>query len=136
MAHNGREALDRLVEGRPDVVLSDVMMPVLAGLRMWRLLHNDPVYRTIPLIFMRASALPSTPRMCPDAGFLATPCALVAVLDTLARVLPPARPPGERVRQPVVCARHGVWTEGAEAAQDASGARSGRHNRRTSGRVE
>ena len=93
-ARNGREALDRLAEGRPDVVLSDDMMPVLAGLRMCRLLHDDPVYRTIPLIFMSAIALPATASTCPDAGFLAKPFALVAVLDTLARVLPPARPPG------------------------------------------
>ncbi len=90
VARNGREGLARVVEGWPDVILSDIMMPVLNGLLMCRSLQDDLAYRTIPLVFMSAAPLPPMARECHYAAFLAKPFSLAAVLDTIARVLPPA----------------------------------------------
>ncbi len=54
LAANGREALQRVAEARPDLVLSDVMMPVLNGIELCRALAADPTYQTIPVVLMTA----------------------------------------------------------------------------------
>lgn len=57
-AANGRQGLDRLAESRPDLVISDMMMPTMDGAAMARTMRTDPAYRDIPLIMM--SALPES----------------------------------------------------------------------------
>ena len=55
-ARDGQQALDRVAEVDPDVVLLDVMMPVVDG---WQVLHRlaaDPATREIPVIMLTALA--------------------------------------------------------------------------------
>ncbi len=58
VARNRQEGLERVAESQPEAILCDIMMPVLDGLMMCRALHDDLAYRTIPLVFMSAVALP------------------------------------------------------------------------------
>jgi two-component system, OmpR family, response regulator len=51
-ARNGREALARVVESRPDLVVLDVMLPDLDGLEVTRRLRNDGI--RVPVIFLTA----------------------------------------------------------------------------------
>jgi len=90
VARNGREGLECVAADQPDVILSDIMMPQLDGIAMGRTLHDDPAYRTIPLVFMSAVPLPPTARAYRYAAFIAKPFSLDDVLDTIARVLPAA----------------------------------------------
>lgn len=53
-ADDGREALERLAEALPDLIISDVMMPRLDGLDLLQRLRNDPSTRAIPLILLTA----------------------------------------------------------------------------------
>ncbi|MFL5813997.1 MAG: response regulator [Bdellovibrionia bacterium] len=53
-ARNGREALERLAEKHPDIVLMDVMMPILTGPETIRQMKADPDYAKIPIILMSA----------------------------------------------------------------------------------
>ncbi|HVG57601.1 MAG TPA: response regulator [Hyalangium sp.] len=54
-AGNGREALGRLEEGAsPDVVLVDVMMPVMDGRELLREMQGDARWRGIPVVLMSA----------------------------------------------------------------------------------
>lgn len=53
-ASNGLMALDRVLEVSPDVVLLDVMMPVLDGWQVLRQLQEDPDTRDIPVIMLTA----------------------------------------------------------------------------------
>lgn len=53
-AANGQAALDRVAEHAPDVILLDVMMPVLDGWQVLRQLKEDPTTREIPVIMMTA----------------------------------------------------------------------------------
>lgn len=55
VAENGREALALLTEERPDLVLCDVMMPILDGGEVYRFMQSDPAYRSIPIIMMSAN---------------------------------------------------------------------------------
>jgi circadian clock protein KaiC len=58
IAINGELGLQALGERRPDLVLLDVMMPVLSGPEMLRSMRNDRSFAQIPVVFM--TALPRT----------------------------------------------------------------------------
>jgi two-component system OmpR family response regulator len=51
-ARNGREALARVVESRPDLVVLDVMLPDFDGLEVTRRLRTDGIH--VPVIFLTA----------------------------------------------------------------------------------
>ncbi len=53
-ATNGREALDQVATEAPDLILLDVMMPVLDGWQVCRTLKADDETRLIPIIMMTA----------------------------------------------------------------------------------
>lgn len=54
LAASGDEALEKVLETRPDVILLDVMMPGMDGPTMFRHLRADPSTAKIPVIFMTA----------------------------------------------------------------------------------
>lgn len=51
-ASNGAEALNRISEVRPDVIIADIMMPVMDGYTLCRRLRADPITCTIPFLFL------------------------------------------------------------------------------------
>ena len=53
-ATNGQEALDAVAAAPPDLILLDVMMPVMDGFTVCRTLKNDPDTHLIPIIIMTA----------------------------------------------------------------------------------
>jgi DNA-binding response OmpR family regulator len=53
---NGQLGLNRLAEKRYDLVLLDVMMPVLDGPAMLRAMRVRPAFATLPVIMMTALA--------------------------------------------------------------------------------
>jgi signal transduction histidine kinase len=53
---DGREALTAVQARKPDLVLSDVMMPNLDGLGLVRALRDNPETRTLPVILLSARA--------------------------------------------------------------------------------
>ncbi len=57
-AFNGRDALDAVEKQRPDLILLDIMMPIMDGHEVARKLKEKPEYADIPIIFL--SALNST----------------------------------------------------------------------------
>lgn len=54
VAKNGAEALELLKLNRPDLVLTDVMMPEVSGLDLTRAIKGDPSLRNIPVILLTA----------------------------------------------------------------------------------
>lgn len=61
IAINGRNALDILEDFHPQMIISDIMMPIMDGFELCRIIRKDrgPVYRTIPFIFLTAKSAPS-----------------------------------------------------------------------------
>lgn len=57
VAFNGRQALETAARDRPDVILSDVLMPDIDGLRLCRDLKLDPDLRDIPVVLRSAAFL-------------------------------------------------------------------------------
>jgi len=86
-AGNGKEGLERLTVDQPDVILSDLMMPVLDGVALSHALQDHPAYRSIPLIFMSAAPLSLAARACVYAAFVSKPFTLENLLAVVARVL-------------------------------------------------
>lgn len=55
-ASNGQSALDALKENLPDLIVSDIMMPVMDGFQLLERLKQDPAFRQIPVIMLTARA--------------------------------------------------------------------------------
>ncbi len=53
-ANNGHEALERVREDKPDLVLLDVMMPDMSGFEVAAKLKHDPLTAEVPIIFLTA----------------------------------------------------------------------------------
>ena len=51
-AANGREALERLAQTRPDVILLDLLMPEMDGFAFAEELHKHVAWRSIPTVVM------------------------------------------------------------------------------------
>ncbi len=72
-AGDGRAGLDSLPTVRPDLVLCDVMMPILDGREVCRLLRSDPQYHTIPLVMMTAAPGSITRQDCDYTALVGKP---------------------------------------------------------------
>ena len=53
-AVNGQDAWDRMMKHTPDVILSDVMMPVMDGNELCRLVKDDARLRSVPFVMLTA----------------------------------------------------------------------------------
>ena len=51
---NGQEALDALLVHDPDVVLLDILMPVMNGLEFLNIVRHDPRWKHLPVIVLTA----------------------------------------------------------------------------------
>ncbi len=55
LAENGEEALAKMTES-PELILLDIMMPVLSGLETCKILKNDPETKDIPVFMLTAKS--------------------------------------------------------------------------------
>src|SRR4030042_4503240 len=55
-ASNGREAMERIEETRPDVILLDLMMPEESGMKFFNKLKKIEDYQNIPVIVVSGSS--------------------------------------------------------------------------------
>jgi len=93
LAINGKLGLASLATRRADIVLTDVMMPVMDGPEMIRRMRADPVLAAIPAILMTAlpEAVPTGPGALHDA-VLIKPYSIAELLETIQQLVPPPRP--------------------------------------------
>lgn len=89
LAPNGREGLRLLREERPDLVISDVMMPLMDGRAFARTMHADPAHAHLPLILMSAAGEGIVDGV-PHTAFLAKPFDLVTLIELATGLLPRA----------------------------------------------
>ena len=85
-AADGREALDRVAQFKPDLILLDIMMPKLSGFEVCKTLKQDPATNGIMILMVTALDQPGDIERAVNAGcddFLSKP---VNKLELLKRV--------------------------------------------------
>ncbi len=89
-ATNGREALERIREDKPSLVLMDVMMPELNGLEVLAELRKREETKLLPVIIMTANAQRFTREEAEAAGvsaFLTKPFSPTQLMTEVRRQL-------------------------------------------------
>jgi CheY-like chemotaxis protein len=88
-ALNGREALERLAEHRPDVILLDLMMPVMDGWRFREEMHRLKGANDIPVVVLSAThSIVDAAKQIQADGYIAKPFDLDQLLAKLADYAP------------------------------------------------
>ncbi|HEY2091792.1 MAG TPA: response regulator [Thermoanaerobaculia bacterium] len=66
--NNGAKAIQKLAEMRPDVILSDIIMPEKNGYEVCEFVKSHPEYRTIPVVLLTGTFEPFDPDRADKAG--------------------------------------------------------------------
>lgn len=85
-ANDGREALTCMADFHPQLVLTDLMMPVMDGVELIRRIRSDPDSASIPVVAITADATDQAESRAREAGavdFITKPIDLPALLDRL-----------------------------------------------------
>ena len=89
VAHDGVDGLERLRAARPDLIVSDVVMPRLDGYGLCRAVRSDPATRDIPIVLLTDRRSPSDIIRGLDHGadnFITKPCTDEYLLERIARI--------------------------------------------------
>jgi CheY-like chemotaxis protein len=87
-AEDGSIALDLAKIKMPDLIISDVMMENVNGFMLYEMLHDDPVTKNIPMIFVtgeaqKAGAWDSDPNVV----YLEKPIVMQQLIDAVEKVM-------------------------------------------------
>jgi len=67
-ATNGEQALQKVREEKPDLVILDIMMPKLDGYETCRMIKSDPATKHIPVILLTAKGREIDQRLGREVG--------------------------------------------------------------------
>ena len=84
---NGQETLDRLRARKPDLLLMDVMMPLMSGYDVVKVMKQTPELNGIPVVLMSAAPARVKPTEFRWDGFLRKPFSLEAFVRTVADLI-------------------------------------------------
>ena len=90
-AHHGAQALSMIERWRPDLVVTDLMMPIMNGSELCRRLRSETATREVPIIVMSAAGRDQADQGGADA-FLSKPFELDDLLTMVAQYV---GPPGQ-----------------------------------------
>lgn len=91
LAGNGQEGIDMARRAKPDLIVMDILMPVLDGLSATRELKSDPETAHIPILVVTAKASHSDRGAAEAAGcdaFLAKPYRNSVLVEAIRQLLP------------------------------------------------
>jgi CheY-like chemotaxis protein len=97
-AYNGNEALEKLKELKPDLVITDVNMPEMDGYQVCQHIKNDPETSHIPVILLKGTFEPfdeAKADACHNDGIIAKPFQTKNIIKTVKDILSTMQPSGE-----------------------------------------
>jgi DNA-binding response OmpR family regulator len=68
LAHDGAEGIDVAIASKPDVIVSDIMMPNVSGIELVQALKADESTASIPIVLLSAKAQTGDLKAGMDAG--------------------------------------------------------------------
>jgi DNA-binding response OmpR family regulator len=68
LAHDGAEGIEAARSERPDIIISDIMMPKMSGIELVQALKGDASTASIPIILLSAKAQTSDLKSGMDSG--------------------------------------------------------------------
>ena len=86
-AQNGFEGLNMAEEMRPDIIITDIMMPVMDGIKFLNMLRKKPETALIPVVAITSFAKKMNVKSLMNMGFsgvVAKPFNREAILEVLA----------------------------------------------------
>lgn len=89
-AVDGRDALEKVREHAPDLIILDVMMPNVNGWQVAEQLKGDPITSHIPIIFLSARAMEADIRKGATLGvesYVTKPFDPIELMDLVNRLL-------------------------------------------------
>lgn len=89
-ARDGYQGIELARAARPDVILMDINLPGINGIRALKILAEDPLTQHIPVIALSANAIPRDIKKGLEAGFfryLTKPIKVNEFMDTLDQAL-------------------------------------------------
>ena len=89
VASDGREALDQLREHRPDMVITDLNMPIMNGLEFIEAARQDPAGQHVPMLLLTtetAQELKERAREVKATGWLSKPFDPGQIVSLVARL--------------------------------------------------
>jgi len=98
-ATTATDGLHKVREHLPDVVVMDVWLPDMFGTEAAMILHDSPLTREIPVVFVTASALPHSRRArqdLPNSGFIGKPINTRRFALEVSAYFPPSAEPQGR----------------------------------------
>jgi len=117
VANNGKEGLRKAIVERPDLIITDVVMPLMGGYEFYKKLKENKVTAIIPVLILTArGAMEESFNVIGADGFLAKPFEDYVLLSKVATLLsrptvltPESLPQGhQNTRKVLVC---GVYPE-------------------------
>jgi CheY-like chemotaxis protein len=87
-ANSGEQAMKVAADEGPDLIMTDLRLPDMNGLKLVKALKNDPATAAIPVVMLSASVEVDIADICRAAGaeeFVQKPVRLQALQDLIAR---------------------------------------------------
>jgi two-component system, chemotaxis family, chemotaxis protein CheY len=84
-AQDGVEAIKKFAQGRFDIVVTDINMPLMDGLKLISHIRQDPAHAALPIIVITTESAPEDRIKAMTLGasaYLVKPVQAKAVLDT------------------------------------------------------
>lgn len=87
LTSNGRDALAWLAQTRPNLVISDLMLPVMSGQALYHAMQADEQLRAIPFLVVSALDSALIRRQLPGVPSLPKPFRVEQLLNMVGRLL-------------------------------------------------
>jgi len=89
-ACNGEEGVEQVKSENPDLIILDIMMPIMDGFEVCKILKSTPQYCKIPIIFLSAKAQENDLKIGDGSSadaFIKKPFETTDLLDKIAELL-------------------------------------------------
>ncbi len=93
-ANNGMEGVEKAIDEKPDLILMDMLMPIMGGLKATRRIRSNPETKNISILAITAIIRESELNGCIEAGcndYIVKPFTPEKLLEKVQTVLDPGR---------------------------------------------